>query len=520
MQQEKRMEEYAVELRGITKKFGNMAANDDVSLKVKRGSVHALLGENGSGKSTLMKILFGLYQKDSGQIFLNGKEVEIESPLSALEHGIGMIQQEFMLLPNMSVRENLIAAIWSKNPHEKKKNLLKGGDEIIKGLKLEELMDRPVRELAMGEKQRVEIGKTLYQGSDIIILDEPTSVLTPQESIELFEILKKLQAEGKTIILITHKLDEVLNYCEEVTVLRKGKSVDFFRTRETDKYVLAEKMVGRKVLFQLNEKQPVGREIRVKADGICRTGKNGRVSLKNISFTLKKGEILGIAGIDGNGQKELSDILAGISRPDSGTYFLNGEEIRRYTPQNLSEKGVAFVPEERNNLGAVNELSIEDNLILKNFSKRKFSTHGIIHKKAEEEYAKKLIADYGVKAESGKDKAGTLSGGNLQKVILARELSYNPEFLICAQPTRGLDIGAVENVRNMLIDERNRGLSILLISTELEEILSLSDRIAVIYDGEIVDILDNNDELDLGLVGLMMAGGKESDDFMAGGAAI
>lgn len=514
------MEEYAVELRQITKRFGTVTASDNIDLKVRRGSVHALLGENGSGKSSLMKILFGLYQKDEGQIFINGKEEEIQSPLQALEKGIGMIQQEFMLLPNLSVRENLIAAVWSKHPHEKQKNLLHSESGILTRLKLQNLLDKPVRELAMGERQKVEIAKTLYQGAEIIILDEPTSVLTPQESLELFEILKALHKEGKTIILITHKLDEVLNYCDEVTVLRSGKKVDSFYTDQVNRYELAQKMVGKKVLFQLNEKVPVKEEVKVKIEHLDYRNKKGVLKLQDINLEIKTGEILGIAGIDGNGQKELADVLAGIQKPTRGVYSLKQEKIQKYTPKAMMEKGVAFVPEDRNNLGAVNAISIEKNLILKEFYQKQYQKHGMFNQKVITEHAKKLIDSYNIKVGSEKDAAGTLSGGNLQKVIVARELSQNPEFLIASQPTRGLDIGAVESVQNLLIDARNKGISILLISTELDEVLSLSDRIAVIYDGKIVDVLKNDEKLDIGSLGLMMAGGKSANQYMAGGAAI
>lgn len=514
------MGEYAVELRQITKRFGTVTASDRVDLKVRRGSVHALLGENGSGKSSLMKILFGLYQKDAGQILLNGKEEEINSPLQALEKGIGMIQQEFMLLPNLSVRENLIAAVWSKYPKEKKKNLLNANSNILVRLKMQKILEKPVRELAMGERQKVEIAKTLYQGAEIIILDEPTSVLTPQESMELFEILKALNKEGKTIILITHKLDEVLLYCDEVTVLRSGKKVDSFYTNQVNRYELAQKMVGKKVLFHLNEKLPVKEDVKVEIKHLNYRDRKGIQKLKDINLKIKKGEILGIAGIDGNGQKELADVLAGIQKPTTGTYRLMKETIQKYTPKALLERGVAFVPEERNNLGAVNAISIEKNLILKEYYQQQYQRHGILNQKVITGHAKELIDLYGIKAGSEKDSAGTLSGGNLQKVILARELSQNPEFLIASQPTRGLDIGAVESVQNLLIGARNRGISILLISTELDEILSLSDRIAVIYNGSIVDVLKNDDKLDIGLLGLMMAGGTNSNQYMAGGAAI
>lgn len=514
------MSEIAVELKNITKSFGNVVANKDVNLTVEKGTIHGLLGENGSGKSTLMKVLFGLHKRTSGQIFLYGKEVSFASPLEAIKSGIGMIQQEFMLLPNLTVRENLLAAVWNKKPKAKSQELIEDGKDILKKLSLEAVLDEKVNQLSVGEQQKVEIAKTLYQGAGIIILDEPTSVLTPQESLELFHILKVLQKQGKTIILITHKLDEVLNYCSRVSVLRAGKLVSSFETKSVDKYSLAEKMVGKKVLFQLKDKEQIREEEYVHVDHVSYKNKQGIYKLKDINFSIRKGEILGVAGIDGNGQRELANVLAGVVQPDAGTYILNGTKVEKFSSRILESKGVSFVPEQRNNVGAVNNLSIEENLILKDYFKKPVSSCGVLNNKKIKENGEKLIAEYGIKATSGKTKAGTLSGGNLQKVILARELSKKPRFLICAQPTRGLDIGAVESVSNLLIEARNKGISILLISTELDEILSLSDRVAVIYEGKIVDIVENNNRIDIGEIGLMMAGGKNPDNYVAGGSNI
>ena len=514
------MSEIAVELKNITKTFGNVTANQDVNLVVEKGTIHGLLGENGSGKSTLMKVLFGLHKRTKGQIFVDGKEVFFSSPLEAIRSGIGMIQQEFMLLPDLTVRENLLAAVWNQHPKAKSKDLIEAGRSILKKLALEEVLDEKINQLSVGEQQKVEIAKTLYQGAEIIILDEPTSVLTPQESLELFHILRQLKKQGKTIILITHKLDEVLNYCSRVSVLRAGRLVSSFETQGVDKYSLAEKMVGKKVLFQLAERKPVQPEEYVSVENISYKNRQGNDKLKEIGFSIQKGEILGVAGIDGNGQRELANVLAGVLKPNSGTYILNGTKIEKFSPKFLEDQGVAFIPEQRNNVGAVNDLSIEENLILKDYFKNPISRHGILNNKKVKENGERLIREYDVKAENGKVKAGTLSGGNLQKVILARELSKNPKFLICAQPTRGLDIGAVEGVYNLLIEARNKGVSVLLISTELDEILSLSDRVAVIYEGRIIDILPNNEKIDIGEIGLMMAGGKNPNNYVAGGANI
>lgn len=514
------MADYVIEMKNITKRFGKVTANDKVNLQVRRGTIHAILGENGSGKSTLMNVLFGLHTKDSGEIYMNGKTLKIQSPLDAIQSAIGMIHQEFMLLQNLSVRENLIVGILEKNPHIKMKNLLQEEDEIFIQMGLKGKLDLPVKELSIGEQQKVEIAKTLYQGAEIIILDEPTSVLTPQESLQLFDILKKLRKQGKTIILITHKMEEVLHYSQEVTVLRSGKSVDRFETKEIDRYSLAERMVGRKVLFDLQEKKPVSEETAIELKDITYRNKIGLTKVDHVNLMLKKGEILGIAGVDGNGQTELSEILAGVRKPDEGSYFVYGEEIVQYHPRKLEKKGVSFIPGERKNYGAILDLSVEDNLILKVFHKKPYSKKGILKKDEIEKNAQELIENYDIKAENGKARAASLSGGNLQKVILARELSIHPKFLICVQPTRGLDIGAVETVQNLLIDARNQGISILLISTELDEILALSDRIAVIYDGQIKDVVENTEDIDLGLIGLMMAGGKNPDQYIVGGATV
>lgn len=514
------MAEYVIEMRQITKAFGNVVANDHIDLKVKKGTIHALLGENGSGKSTLMNILFGLHQSDSGEILLDGEPTIINSPLDAIRKGIGMIHQEFMLLPNLTVRENLMVGILEKDPKAKMKNLLKEEDEIAARFDLQDKMELPVKELSVGEQQKVEIAKTLYQGAEIIVLDEPTSVLTPQEGLQLFEVLKALKKEGKTILLITHKLDEVLNYSQDVTVLRAGKKVDAFETAETDRYSLAERMVGRKVLFKLKEKKAVSEETAVRVKDITLHDRTGLLKLDHISFDIKKGEILGIAGVDGNGQSELSEVLAGVRKPEQGSYYIGEEQITVYHPMKLAEKNVSFVPGERKDYGSVINLSIEENLILKNFRKKAFNRRGILNKTAIQKHAETLIQDYGIKVENSKSQVKSLSGGNMQKVILARELSSNPKFLICVQPTRGLDIGAVEYVQNLLIEARNKGISILLISTDLDEILALSDRIAVISRGKIVDIMENTQDLDIGLIGLMMAGGENPNQFVIRGEAI
>lgn len=514
------LSDYIIQLRQITKAFGKVQANDHIDINISRGGIHALLGENGSGKSTLMNILFGLQKMDSGEIFVKGESVIIDSPLDAIRHGIGMIHQEFMLIPDLTVGENLMIGVLEKGRNASPEAALEKQTDFAEQFDLKQKLNRPVRELSVGEQQKVEIAKTLYQGAEIIILDEPTSVLTPQESVRLFEILTELTKIGKTIILITHKLEEVLSYTQEVTILRAGRRVDTFLTEDTDKYGLAEKMVGRKILFQLHPKMNLPGEDVVKVEHLQFTDDAGVKKLDDVSFSIRKGEILGIAGVDGNGQVELSEILAGVRIPEQGVYRIGSTEVKKYRPGLLADFGVSFIPGERNNYGCVAALSIQRNLVLKSFCQKRYCKRGILNWTEIKKTADGLIDQYRIKAPNCYANAGNLSGGNLQKVILARELANNPRFLICVQPTRGLDIGAVEFVQNALLDARDRGISILLISTELDEIFALSDRLAVISRGRIVDIMDNSPDVDIGYIGLLMAGVEDTEHCLTGGAGI
>ncbi len=511
------MSDYVIQLKQITKAFGPVLANDHIDLNVKKGDIHALLGENGSGKTTLMNILFGLVKMDSGEIYVKGVPVAIETPLDAICHGIGMIHQEFMLIPQLTVGENILIGLLEKDRTASLKTLLQEDGNYLKYFDLQTKLNRPVYELSLGERQKVEIAKTLYQGAEIIILDEPTSVLTPQEAEYLFKILGDLALMGKTVILITHKLEEVLRHSNEVTVLRAGRSVETLCTVETNKFELAQKMVGRKILFHLREKaaRPDGEAIRV--EHLELRGHSGVKKLDDVTFSIHKGEILGIAGVDGNGQMELAEVLAGVHKPDQGIYRIEGVPVKRFHARALSDAGVSFIPGERSDYGCASILSIQQNLVLKSYNKHPFCKNGILRWREIKKTASGLISRYQIKAPDGGVKAGALSGGNLQKVILARELENAPKFLICVQPTRGLDIGAVEYVQNMLLDAREKGISILLISTELDEVLALSDRIAVISRGQIVDILENGLQVDIAHIGLLMAGGNEQ---MEGGTGI
>lgn len=508
-----------LELKNISKAFGSVKANDRISMCVEKGRTHALLGENGSGKTTLMNILFGLVKRDGGGIFLHGKPVVIESPLDAIRQGIGMIHQEFMLIPQLTVAENILISVMEKDRKSSLKDALARGEELALNFALKDRLRIPVEQLSVGERQKVEIVKTLHQGADIIVLDEPTSALTPQETEHLFEMLNNLTLTGKTTILITHKLEEVRRYSDDVTVLRQGRSIATMHTKDTDKYLLAEMMVGRKLLFALNGKKTTPGDVRVRVEGLSLNDR-GREVLSDVSFTVRSGEILGLAGVDGNGQQELSDILAGVRRPTKGSYLIEGRPVLSGA-RRLADSGVSYIPGERHNLGCASQLSIEQNLVLKTYNSRAYASFGVMRQNRIRSAADALLKEYRIKAQSGEAAVSLLSGGNVQKVILARELSARPMFLICVQPTRGLDIGAVEYVRNSLLAARDAGVSVLLVSTELDEIFALSDRIAVLCEGKIAGTLENTPELDAAKIGLLMAGAAASSErYEAGGTSI
>jgi simple sugar transport system ATP-binding protein len=507
-----------LELKNISKAFGSVKANDRISMCVEKGRTHALLGENGSGKTTLMNILFGLVKRDDGEIFLHGEPAVIQSPLDAIRQGIGMIHQEFMLIPQLTVAENILISVVEKERNCNLAAVQARGEELALNFGLKDKLKTTVEQLSVGERQKVEIIKTLHQGADIIVLDEPTSVLTPQETEYLFELLNNLTITGKTTILITHKLEEVRRYSDDVTILRQGKSIATMHTRDTDKYLLAEMMVGRKMLFALNGKKNKPGDPRIRVEGLS-LNDGGREVLSDVSFTVRSGEILGIAGVDGNGQQELGEILAGIRRATRGSYLIEGRPALPGA-RALADSGVSYIPGERHNLGCASQLSIEENLILKTYNKRSYASRGIMRQNRIRSVADALLGAYQIKAESGGVVVSLLSGGNVQKVILARELSSQPKFLICVQPTRGLDIGAVEYVRNSLLAARDAGVSILLISTELDEIFALSDRIAVLCEGKIAGTLENNPDLDAAQIGLLMAGAAPSERYEAGGTSI
>ncbi|MDR0519936.1 MAG: ABC transporter ATP-binding protein [Clostridiales Family XIII bacterium] len=489
-------------------------------MSVAKGHTHALLGENGSGKTTLMNILFGLVKRDAGEIFIGGEVAEIDSPLDAIRRGVGMIHQEFMLIPELTVAENILVGVLEKEKNIDIKAERKREEELAAEFGLADKLNVAVCRLSVGEQQKVEIIKTFRQGAKIIVLDEPTSMLTPQESDYLFELLNNLTIAGATIILITHKLEEVLRYSDDVTVLRQGKAIASLESKNTDKYELAEKMTGREILFELKEKNTKPRAKRVSINRLSLTTRSGRHILKDVTLDIREGEILGIAGVDGNGQNELAEILAGVRKATGGSYEIDGVPADGGA-RKLSESGVSYIPGERIDVGCASSLAIASNLILKNYDMAPHSKHGILNEGAIKKTSDKLVSEYQVKTPSTGIPVSSLSGGNYQKIILARELSSNPRFLISVQPTRGLDIGAVEYVQNRLLEARESGVSILLISTELDEILALSDRIAVLGSGQIVGILENSPNINIAEIGLMMTGGVQHlERIEAGGTSI
>mgnify|MGYP001770199474 FL=1 len=497
-----------VEMRGITKRFPGIVANDNINLVVKKGEIHALLGENGAGKSTLMNILFGLYQPDEGEILINGKPVNITSPNVANDLGIGMVHQHFMLVETFTVTENIVLGNEPKNGL--KIDIRRAEKEVEElsrkyGLKVDPTAK--IADISVGMQQRVEILKTLYRGADILIFDEPTAVLTPQEIQELIEIMHNLVKEGKTIILITHKLKEIMAVCDAVTIIRRGKVIDSVAVKDTNPDELAAKMVGREVTFKVDKKPPQPKEVILSVENITAMGNRGVNALNGISFEVRAGEILGIAGVDGNGQSELIEVLTGLRKASGGRVLLKGQDITNRLPREISEAGLSHIPEDRHKRGLVLDFTMSENMVLETYFHPRFNKNGFLDYAAIDKHASKLIEEFDVRTPSIHTKARALSGGNQQKAIIAREVDKDPDLLIAAQPTRGLDVGAIEFIHKRLVEQRDKGKAVLLISLELDEVINVSDRIAVIYEGQIVGIVDAKSTTEQEL-GLMMSGGK------------
>jgi simple sugar transport system ATP-binding protein len=478
-----------LELRGITKRFPGIVANDHIDLDLKRGEVHALLGENGAGKSTLMNVLYGLYKPDEGEILMNGEPVGLKSSKDAIERGIGMVHQHFMLIPVMTVAENIVLA---NEPTHAGIMLDYGAArarvrELASQFKFEVDPDALIANITVGQQQRVEILKALYRKADILILDEPTAVLTPQEALDLFGILRNLKAEGMSIIFITHKLNEVLEIADRISVLRRGKKIDTVPREGATESGLAQLMVGREVVFRVEKPPPAAGETLLQVEDLHVTDDRGVEKVRGLSFEVRAGEIVGIAGVDNNGQTELLDALTGLRHPDSGRIVVGGREFVRATPREMvDEAGVGHIPEDRQARGLVLDFSLAENLSLHDYRHPPDSKWGWLYPKRLLTRAARLLPEFDVRGGGPSTPARALSGGNQQKVVLAREIDRDPRVLIAAQPTRGLDVGAIEFVHRRLIAERDEGRGVLLVSLELEEIYALADRILVMFEGEVV----------------------------------
>lgn len=496
----------SLEMQNISKRFPGVLANDHVDFDVTSGEVHALLGENGAGKSTLMKVLYGMYRPDEGKIILNGKEISIPTPTAAINHGIGMIHQHFMLVPTLSVAENVALGLpSSKGPLT---DLDVVSDRIVElgdtyNLKIEP--SALIWQLSVGQQQRVEIIKALYRGASLLLLDEPTAVLTPQEVDELFLIMRQMTRDGYGLVFISHKLHEVVEISDRITVLRDGKKIGTQPTCNVTRQTLANWMVGREITFIYSNEVIEKGECRIELRDACCGSDRGTEGLCDVNLKIHSGEIVGLAGVSGNGQLELAEAITGLRPLQSGQVFLDGEDVTGYPPGKITEKGLAYVPEERMKDGMIRNFNISENLVLREHHRWPFSKKGFLRMPYIYEHSDKLIKQYRIKTPSRATLAKNLSGGNIQKVLLARELSRSPRAIVAAQPTRGLDIGASEYVHEQLLDQRKKGTAILLISEDLDEILALADRIAVIYEGKIMDVLPRASAVKEDL-GLLMAG--------------
>ncbi len=501
-----------IEMKDIVKKFGDFTANDHINLKVHKGEVHAILGENGAGKSTLMNVLYGLYKPTSGSIFINGKETEILSPRHAIDLGIGMVHQHFMLVQPFTVTENIILGVEPTRGITVDKKLARQKVMEISeryGMKVDP--EAKIEDISVGMQQRVEILKVLYRGADTLILDEPTASLTPQEIDELMDIIRNLTADGKSVILITHKLKEIKACSDHCTIIRAGKYIDTVKVGDVTENDLASMMVGREVNFRVEKKEQEPGDVALDVKDLRAKDYRGADILKGLSLQVRSGEIVGLAGVDGNGQTELVEILTGLKKAESGHITMLGVDIYNKTPKEIFEKGVSSIPADRQKHGLVLNFSIEDNMILQHFEESPFSNSGILNRKAIHEHATELMEKFDIRPRGSEEKpASTLSGGNQQKVIIAREVTNDKNLLIAVNPTRGLDVGAIEFVHKYIVEQRNKGRAILLVSFELDEVMSLSDRIEVIFDGQITGSVPGKDA-DEKELGFLMAGGKKHE---------
>ncbi len=493
-----------VEMRGIVKRFPGVLANDHVDFKLYQGEIHALLGENGAGKSTLMNVLSGLYRPDAGEIFIKGKSVHFSSPRDAISAGIGMIHQHFMLVPSQTVTENILLGLDQPRFILRLSEYHQRIGEFAERFGLKVDPRAKIWQLSVGEQQRVEILKMLYRGADILIMDEPTAVLAPQEIETLFVTLRKMVSEGKSIIFISHKLHEVMEIADRVSVLSKGKvTASGVPAKGITRQELARLMVGREVLFRLDKKEQAPGEVVLQVEDLYAENDKGLTALRGVSFTVRAGEIVGLAGVAGNGQRELAQVITGLRKCTKGKIILNGEDITNQPVSYSIQRGLGHIPEDRTHVGTSPNLSITDNVIMKKYRQPPIARGLVIDMNQASQFAHQLVGTYDIMVPTIRTPARLLSGGNLQKVILAREISGNPKLLVAVQPTRGLDVGAIEGIQRLLLAQREAGAAILLISEELEELISLSDRIYVIYEGKIMGEVTDGD---IEVIGLMMTG--------------
>ncbi len=504
------LQSLVLEMRGIVKRFPGVLANAHADLELYPGEVLALLGENGAGKSTLMNVLVGLYRPDEGEVYVRGRRVEIESPRDAAALGIGMVHQNFMLVPTMTVAENVILGIPETDFVPDMDEVARRIREISEQYNLQVDPRAYIWQLSVGEQQRVEILKLIYRGAEILILDEPTAVLTPQEANELNEILEKMTAEGKSAIFITHKMDEVMAFSDRVRVLQDGRDVAVKRTSETNPQELARLMVGREVLFRLEKKECCPGPVMLELHNVHALGEKGLPALRGVSFEVRRGEILGFAGVAGNGQRELAEVITGLRPVTEGEIYVEGRELTQASPLTMIRSGVSHIPADRIGMGAVGNMAVSDNLAMKGYRKPPLSEKGILHPRRILDFARQLIRSFNIATPSPQTRVKFLSGGNIQKTILAREIQAGNGLLVAVYPSRGLDVGATETVRKMLLEQRNEGQAVVLISEDLEELLSLADRIAVLFEGKIMGILPS-DQADVETLGLMMAGANKEE---------
>ncbi|WP_173916454.1 ABC transporter ATP-binding protein [Halobacillus sp. Marseille-Q1614] len=500
--------DYVIEMVNIRKEFPGIVANDNIMLQVKKGEIHALLGENGAGKSTLMNVLFGLYQPEKGEIRVKGKQVKITDPNVANRLGIGMVHQHFMLVDTFTVTENIV--LGSEPQKGITVDIKKAEQEVAELSKRYGLNVDPkakVRDISVGMQQRVEILKTLYRGAEILIFDEPTAVLTPQEIKELIDIMKSLVREGKSIILITHKLKEIMEVCDRCTVIRKGEGIGTVDVEETNPDHLASLMVGREVSFKTEKTEANPGETYLLIKDLYVKDVRNVPMVKGLNLEVRAGEIVGVAGIDGNGQSELIEAIAGLRKTESGTIQLHNKAISNLTPRKITEAGISHIPQDRHKYGLVLDFPVADNFVLQSYYQEPFSKKGVMNFKNIYQKARELIKEYDVRTPDEFTKARALSGGNQQKAIIGREIDRSPDLLIAAQPTRGLDVGAIEFIHQKLIEERDKGKAVLLLSFELDEVLNLSDRIAVMFDGQIIAEV-KPEETNEQQLGLLMAGNR------------